>query len=327
MARLLRDFNLSGSDWVVYLSLALVFGTVMLIVFGVMSLVGGRTSLKARAGATGRSAGPAGKPSAGSIRFLNDTTTFGRVLGPVARRFMPTDLADVSHTRLKLVQAGYLRPSAIGIFYIARSVLAISLPAAVLLLVPIFAPSLGSTKVLLFAAIGGIVGLYLPNFWIGRRTSSLQSQYRLGFPDALDLLVVCVEAGLGIDAAISRIGQELSGAHPRLGEHFAFMTIELRAGSSRRDALRNLADRLGIDEVRSLVMLLIHSEELGTSIADALRVYSIDMRSRRMLAAEIKANGLSVKLSIPLALFVFPVIMTVILLPVVIRIMRTLVKL
>ena len=146
----------------------------------------------------------------------------------------------------------------------------------------------------------------------------------MGFPDALDLLLICVEAGLGLDAAIARIAQELTGAHRRLGENFALMTIEMRAGSSRRDALRNLADRLGIDEVRALVTLLNQSEELGTSIADALRVYSAEMRTRRMLRAEIKANALSVKLSIPLALFIFPVIMTVILLPVIIRIIRSL---
>jgi tight adherence protein C len=187
-------------------------------------------------------------------------------------------------------------------------------------------PSLDSTQLLVLTAMSGIVGLYLPNLWIMRRTRSLQIQYRMGFPDALDLLVICVEAGLGLDAAIARIGQELVGAHRRLGEQFGLMAVEMRAGNSRRDALRNLADRLGIDEVRSLVTLLIHSEELGTSIGDALRVYSDDMRVKRMLAAEVKANQLSVKLSIPLALFVFPVIMTVIMLPVVIRIIRTLAK-
>jgi tight adherence protein C len=326
MADLLQSFGAGGVDWIVYLSLAMVFAMVVLMVFGVGSLVDGRTSLKQRVGATGRAASVAKRPRAGSIRFSDDANAFGRVLGPVAKRLIPTDLADVSKTRLMLVQAGYMRSSAIGVFYVTRIVLALALPLGTALLLPMVMPSLGSTSILLYAAIGGIAGLYLPNLWISRRTSSLQLQYRLGFPDALDLLVICVEAGLGIDAAFSRIGQELVGAHRRLGEHFALMSVEMRAGSTRQDALRNLADRLGIDEVRSLVTLLMHSEELGTSIADALRVYSDEMRSRRMLNAEVKANALSVKLSIPLALFVFPVIMTVIMLPVVIRIIRTLGK-
>ena len=328
MPDLLQGIGTTGVDWIVYLSLALVFGTVVLVVFGMTTLVGGRTSLKERVGATGgRSTRAANRPSGGSIRVMDDASSLGRVLGPIAKRFIPTDLADVSRTRLMLVQAGYLRPSAIGIYYTIRIGLALGLPLTSLLLLPLLVPSLDSTKILVLTAFSGIVGLYLPNVWIMRRTKSLQTQYRLGFPDALDLLVICVEAGLGLDAAIARIGQELVGAHRRLGEHFGLMAVEMRAGSTRRDALRNLADRLGIDEVRSLATLLNHSEELGTSIGDALRVYSDDMRARRMLAAEVKANQLSVKLSIPLALFVFPVIMTVILLPVLIRIIRTLAKL
>ena len=326
MADLLQSIAGTGTDWIVYLALALVFATVVLAVFGMTTLVGNRApSLKERVGAGGGRTTRARSSSAGSIRLMDDAGRFG-VLGPVAKRLIPADLADISQIRLTLVQAGYMRPSAIGIYYILRVSLALGLPLSILLLLPFAAPSLSSTQILVLTAMSGIIGLYLPNLWLMRRTKSLQIQYRMGFPDALDLLVICVEAGLGLDAAIGRIGQELVGAHRRLGEQFALMAVEMRAGSARRDALRNLADRLGIDEVRSLASLLTQSEELGTSIADALRVYSDEMRARRMLAAELKANQLSVKLSIPLALFVFPVIMTVIILPVLIRIIRTLGK-
>jgi len=290
------------------------------------TLVTNRTSLKERVGAAGAPGTRAARSSgAASISLSHDVGGLG-VLGPIAKRFIPTDLTDVSKTRLTLVQAGYMRSSAIGIYYFSRIALALGLPLSVLLFLPLAAPSLEATQILVLTAISGIIGLYLPNLWLMRRTKSLQTQYRVGFPDALDLMVICVEAGLGLDAAIARIGQELVGAHRRLGENFALMAAEMRAGSTRRDVLRNLSDRLGIDEVRSLATLLTQSEELGTSIADALRVYSEEMRTRRMMTAELKANALSVKLSIPLALFVFPVIMTIILLPVVIRIVRTLGK-
>jgi tight adherence protein C len=306
--------------------LALVFGTVVLAVFGMSTLITNRTSLKERVGAADAPGTRAARSSGtGSISLSHDVGGLG-VLGPIAKRFIPTDLADVSKTRLTLVQAGYMRPSAIGIYYFSRIALALALPLSILLFLPLAAPSLEATQILVLTAISGIIGLYLPNLWLMRRTKSLRIQYRFGFPDALDLMVICVEAGLGLDAAIARIGQELVGAHRRLGEHFALMAAEMRAGSTRRDVLRNLSDRLGIDEVRSLATLLTQSEELGTSIADALRVYSEEMRTRRMMTAELKANALSVKLSIPLALFVFPVIMTIILLPVVIRIVRTLGK-
>ncbi|MFO1059997.1 MAG: type II secretion system F family protein [Dongiaceae bacterium] len=316
--------DIGGVDWVILAALLMVGGTVVLIIMGAAALVGPRTSLRQRIGAGAR-AGSAGRPLAGPASLRASQT--GGVLGPLTKRFVPSDLADVSKVRLMLVQAGYLERSAIGIFYAARILLAIVLPLAALLLLPAVRPDLDPSLLLFAVAASGLVGLYLPNVWISRRTKSLQIQYRMGFPDALDLMVICVEAGLGLDAAIGRIAQELTGAHRRLGENFTLMTIEMRAGSSRRDALRNLADRLGIDEVRALVTLLNQSEELGTSIADALRVYSDEMRTRRMLRAEIKANSLSVKLSIPLALFIFPVIMTVILLPVLIRIIRSLTNL
>ena len=158
------------------------------------------------------------------------------------------------------------------------------------------------------------------------RTRSLQRQYQDGFPDALDLLVVCAEAGLSLDAAISRVGQEIGHAHPAIAQNFMMMSLELRAGGTRADAMHNLAERMGVDEVRSMVTLLLQSEELGTSIADALRLYSDDMRIRRMLRAETKAQALPVKLSLPLGFFVFPTMLIVIMLPVAIRIYRAILE-
>jgi tight adherence protein C len=311
------------ANLLVYVALAAVFGAVVLIVFGASALVAGR-SMRTRLGEASPTTQVASAAHRGSLRFMDTATDFGRVLSPVTRRLLPTNLSEVSEIRVRLIRAGYTNPSAIGMFYATRFLLALALPALYLIVAPRVAHMVGSAGALGAGGALGLLGLYLPNAWIGSRARSLQTNYRIGFPDALDLLIVCVEAGLGLDAAIAKVGKELAASHSRLGDNFVQMTIELRAGTSRSEALRSLADRLGIDEVRSLVTLLIHSEELGTSIADALRAYSDDMRVRRLLTAELKANALSVKLSIPLVLFVFPVIMTVILLPIVIRIMRQL---
>jgi tight adherence protein C len=222
--------------------------------------------------------------------------------------------------------AGYYRPAAIGFFYFAR----IGLAAGFITLLAVAAPSLVTRlpeHMLPLIGLAGIaIAFYFPDIWVALRTRSRQQQYREGFPDALDLLVVCVEAGLSLDAAISRVGQEIGSAHPAIAENMALMSLELRAGGSRADALHNLAERMGIDEVRSMVTLLLQSEELGTSIADALRVYGDDMRSRRMLTAEGKAQVLPVKLALPLGFFVFPTMIIVILLPVMIRIYRVILE-
>ena len=187
---------------------------------------------------------------------------------------------------------------------------------------PIISMRLPSQVVPVLGLVAAAAAFYFPDIWIVMRTRSLQQQYQDGFPDALDLLVVCVEAGLSLDAAISRVGQEIGHAHPAIAENFAMMALELRAGGSRADALRNMSERMGIDEVRSMVTLLLQSEELGTSVADALRLYAEDMRTMRMLRAETKAHALPVKLSLPLGFFVFPTMLIVILLPVIIRIYR-----
>jgi tight adherence protein C len=184
-----------------------------------------------------------------------------------------------------------------------------------------------SAQWLVLSGLGSVaLGLFLPNILVRMRRDSLVQQYRNGFPDSLDLLVICVEAGLGLDAAINRVAHELRHAHKSLAENFEMMSLELRAGSSREEAFKNLSERMDIEEVRSMVTLLLQSEELGTSLSEALRIYSDEMRAHRMLRAETKAQALPVKLTIPLGLFVFPTMIIVILLPVMIRIFKVLLK-
>ena len=261
-----------------------------------------------------------------SLNYREEIAKASPMMAPVLRHVVPTDIKKISLLRRRLMGAGYYRPAAIGYFYFAR----IGLAAGFITLLAVAAPSLVTRlpeHMLPLIGLAGIaIAFYFPDIWVALRTRSRQQQYREGFPDALDLLVVCVEAGLSLDAAISRVGQEIGSAHPAIAENMALMSLELRAGGSRADALHNLAERMGIDEVRSMVTLLLQSEELGTSIADALRVYGDDMRSRRMLTAEGKAQVLPVKLALPLGFFVFPTMIIVILLPVMIRIYRVILE-
>jgi tight adherence protein C len=257
-----------------------------------------------------------------SLSYTDEAVRVSPLFAPFARPFVPTDMAKISILRRRLVCAGYHRPAAIGLYYTARIGIAVVFVVLFAMAAPLLSTRLSDRFIPMLGLAGAAIAFYLPDIWIGMRTRKLQQQYREGFPDALDLLVVCVEAGLSLDAAISRVGVEVGHAHPLLAENFAMMSLELRAGGSRADALHNLAERMGIDEVRSMVTLLLQSEELGTSVADALRLYSDDMRTMRMLRAETKAQALPVKLALPLGFFVFPTMLIVILLPVMIRIYR-----
>jgi len=173
-------------------------------------------------------------------------------------------------------------------------------------------------------AVSALIAVLGPDAFISRRQTLRQHEYRLIFPDLIDMLVVCVDAGLSLDAAFSRIRPEVSKQSRALGTNLAFMGAETRAGRSMPDALGTLADRLNIDEARAFVILLRQSLELGTDVGEALRVFSEEMRGRRLLRAEETANKLPVKMVLPLGAFIFPVILMVVLVPVVIRLMSLL---
>jgi tight adherence protein C len=181
-----------------------------------------------------------------------------------------------------------------------------------------------SLTFLLISILLAMIGFYLPNLWIKMRISNRKEKMQQGLPDALDLMVVCVEAGTGLDAAINRVGEEMKLSNKVLSEEFRLMGMELRAGKQRRHALKNLALRTDLEDVNSLVTLLIQTEKFGTSLAQALRVHSDSMRTKRFQKAEEIAAKLPVKLMFPLVLFIFPSIFVVILGPAAIRIFRTL---
>lgn len=248
---------------------------------------------------------------------------FDRIIKPFNRQLGDRDEGETSELRLRLIQAGYFNSSAPMRFYAVRIILGILLPLSVVFMAPAIGSNLKVETIMFLVGGAGVVGLYFPSLWVRRKASSRQREAQDGFPDALDLLLVCVEAGLGINAALDRVASEIGRAHPVLGDAFKFVGMELRAGKPRDAALRNMAERLGIDEVRGLVTMLIQSESLGTSIAQALRVHADDMRIKRMLRAEEKAMKLPVKLSFPLVMFILPCLILVIMTPAIIGIVRT----
>lgn len=241
-------------------------------------------------------------------------------LGQVSK---PKDQAQVSHIREKLVNAGYRSSRAPINFLGSRILLAIVLGMAFLVFGTEATKGMSSP----YAFPGILVlcmvaGFYAPQLWLNSAINKRKELLVDGFPDALDLMVVCVEAGLGLDQAMNRVGLEIKTGHKDLGEEFSLLNLELRAGLSREQALRNLVQRTDLDDIRSLVALLIQTDRFGTSIGQALRVHSDSMRMTRRMKAEEKAAQLAVKLMIPLILFIFPSLMVVIAGPGVIRLMR-----
>jgi tight adherence protein C len=220
--------------------------------------------------------------------------------------------------RRRLVQAGIYDPRGLAYFFIARTALAIGLAVAAFVVVPMFTANSGSFFWLL-VIIGGIAGYVGPSIYIDRRIAARKLEHRSGFPDFMDLLVVCADSGLSMEAALDRVGRELGDNYPSLSANIYMTNLEIRAGRTLKDSLERFADRLALEEARSFATLINQSIDLGSSITDALRVYSDDMRHKRLSRSEEKAYALPAKLALPMMLCIFPVIFVVILLPVFVR--------
>jgi tight adherence protein C len=165
----------------------------------------------------------------------------------------------------------------------------------------------------------GVALIVVPSIALDFYARGIKESYRRSFPDFMDMMITCADAGMSLEAAVERVSAEMAVTHRDLGIQLSIMTLQLRAGRTLREALRDLADRIGIDEARSLAVLFRQSEELGTSLVDALRVYSEEMRGQRILRAEERANSLPVKMMLPLGFCVFPVVMMIVMLPLIIR--------
>lgn len=242
-----------------------------------------------------------------------------RLAAPFSGHLLPTKGKEYDRIHRQLAHAGFRSATAMTIFYGIKATLAIVLALSVYVAAR-WLPQWSTSSIYLVAASAGFFGLIAPNYVLAHLSEKRQRLLRNAFPDALDMLVICVEAGLGLAAAIQRVGEELRFSHPELAAEFALVNSEMRAGVDRETALHNLTERTGLEDVRGLVSLLVQTMRFGTSIADTLRVYSEEFRDKRMQRAEEQAAKIGTKLIFPLVFCLFPSFFVVAIGPAVLRI-------
>ena len=294
----------------------LIFGTVVLLFVGIAREFERAQDRRRRLGVYGSTGlieaqsvlADSGSQS-GFLKWIQDSTSI-------------SDSQERQKLRQQLFLAGFSAPNAPVWYVISRFSLAIGLPILFLLLQPLLTkPATGLSLIFWPLLLCGI-GLIVPGAIVSNRAAARQTKLELEFPDALDLMVVCVEAGLSLDAAFVRIGREILESHPCIGEEFERVSEQLRAGRARPDALRAMVDRTGVKAIKSFVALLIQTEMLGSGVAQTLRTYSTEMRETRFLKAEEKAMRIPVVMTVPLVGCILPVIITASLLPAIIDVMR-----
>ena len=302
------------------LLLSLLFVVVVIVVYLVTQAVSARQFARERllepatigAGAAALSSLRAERIESAWLKLVNTIESRGLSL---------VDTKDAA-LRQKLIAAGYTAPHAPRVYTLIRLVLVVALPILTLAFFWFTGSTPGLVKLYFSLIIAAVLGLYVPALFVRAKADRRQRELINAFPDALDLMLVCVEAGLGLEAAFSRVGMEMTTSHPLLAEQFGSVVLELRAGRSVEDALRRMADRAGADDIRAFATLLIQSTKLGSSISQTLRTYAAEMREKRRLRAEEKAHRLPVLISIPLVACMLPTMIGVLMLPAAIRVIR-----
>jgi len=295
--------------------LATVFVTVFLTVLLVLRIGIGR-GVAGRLGPAATS-GSAGPPAAWH-------SGVARVARPLSRLSVPAEGWESSALRVQFMNAGYRSQAAPALFFAAKSLLTFAVPLAVMAwLHEVGLPRVPDHLLPLVIVASAMLGYFAPNVVLARLAANRRQEIFENFPDAIDLVTICVEAGLGLDAALARVGQEIAMNSAALAEELHLVTLELRAGSTRERALRNLALRTGVEDIDTLVAMLIQADRFGTSIADSLRVHADTLRSKRRQRAEERAAKVPTKLLFPLIFCIFPSMMLVLLGPAFIAIFRT----
>jgi len=292
-----------------YLFLAILFGAIFTAVLVALRLFSA-SPIKDRLEALADT--KALTPQASADNWLNRLVN---LVAPLAKLSVPEEGWESSAIRLRFINAGWRKPSTPGLFYAAKTGLFLGLPLiAYLYLRTQAAPATLQTTLLVLLSAAA-AGYYLPNVVLTRVVAHRQRDIFETFPDALDLMTVCVEAGLAMDAALARVANEIGLKSVILAEEMQLVTLELRAGSTKEKALRNFAMRTGVEDVNALVTMLIQAERFGTSIADSLRVQSEQLRTKRRQRAEEQAAKIALKLLFPLIFFIFPSLLVVLLGP------------
>lgn len=246
------------------------------------------------------------------------------IVKPFASLSLPSEGWEKSILRTRFMHAGYRAKSLPFFYFGAKTLLSIIFPGSILFFVGMSSLEISQSSVLLILLLMAAAGYYLPNLILARKIFVRQRDLFEHFPDALDLMTVCVEAGLGLDAAMSKVGEEIYVKSPALAEELNLVNLEIRAGRSREQSLRNLAQRTGVEEIEGLVAMLIQADRFGTSIAASLRVHSEVLRTKRKLRAEEAAAKIALKLLFPLIFFLFPSLLVVIIGPGIINIANVL---
>lgn len=302
-----------SGDYANWIVLGLVFAAVVLVVLALAPVLQGRRDIKARLASQGGAAAVDGGP--GSIRNDAITSRWASLLQQIEERGLNLNDEASSKIAEKLQLAGYDQPWAPRAFTLSRAIATLALPAMIVAVIAVGGNWPEPTKLYMYIMGAALLGLYAPGIIVNGRAEERAKEILNGFPDTLDLLLVCLEAGLGIDAAFSRVGSEITGSHPLLAKLFGQVSLELRAGRSREVALRLLAKKSGVPEITAFTTLIIQSDKLGASVASALRIYAAEMREARRLRAEEKAHRIPVLLSIPLVCFMLPTMVAVLMLP------------
>lgn len=236
----------------------------------------------------------------------------------------PKDEKQFSQTRMKLIQAGYRSRNAVSTYHLFRFILGVGFLSIGVIFVLVSPGEPGMTTVILSVLLPGLAGYYLPDYWVTRRQQTRQEEITNGFPDALDLMLVCVEAGQSLDQAILRVSAEVAKPYPALGEEFEIVANEMRAGKDRVTVLRDMGERCGVSDISAFVTVLVQSATFGTSISDALRVYASEMRDKRVMRAEEKANTLPTKMTLATMLLTVPPLLIILIGPAVYEVYKTL---
>ncbi len=304
-----------------YIILAMVFGAVVMAVFAIAPMFQRKVNLSRRLASEPASSGGTGGGGQMSLRHDHNASIWARLVNEIESRGVSLADDKAAVVAEKLALAGYSQPYAVRAFVLIRAVLTLLFPLLMWLYIEFSGKVMTAGASYMYLVGAAAAGLYLPNFVLSSKADTRKTEILNGFPDALDLMLVCVEAGLGIDACFARVGQEIVNLHPKLAELFATVSLELRAGRSRAEALKNMARKSGVQEVQSFATLVVQSDKLGASIGTALKVYAAEMRESRRMRAEEKAHKLPVLLSVPLVVFLLPVMIGVLGLPAAITVM------
>jgi tight adherence protein C len=243
-----------------------------------------------------------------------------KLTGPLSKLSIPKEGWEQSSLRNRFMNAGFHNEIAPKLFFLIKTLLTFLLPSIFASYVAIAALEVDPNSYLKLVLGLATIGYFIPNIYLARRISSRKREIFESFPDAMDLIIVCVESGLGLDSALAKVGQEMSKRSPILGAELHLLNLELRAGSTRERALKNLAIRTGLVDIEGLVATLVQSDRFGTSVADSLRVHADTLRTKRRLRAEEAAAKIALKLLIPLTFCIFPALLVVLLGPAVLSI-------